>query len=473
MALLYPARAPVLHRPRLACRASSVPWGCDTDSSALDSGIALQQWLSQAGLPIQKVELKNVGAGGRGLVSKRMLYKGDRLLFLPATLAITTESEWACAEAGKVIRAKDLPEWPFLACYLISEASLGKSSPWYPYIAALPRRPGSILLWTALDVETHLSATSIKDRALQCVREVEDTFNDLNKQVFMKNREEFPPEVAINSIYILASLLLNQVFNLKSFKWAFGILFSRLVRLPSLGQKLALIPFGDMLNHDTEVTTFLDFDSGSKSITCTLDRGYESNREVFISYGKRSNGELLVAYGFVPSGKNSEDSVSITLGLDPADEMYEAKLGTLKEHGLSPQQSYPIKLKGWPVQLTAFARLITSPPSQLHRYSELASAATEEQGRRMQPVFTTEEQMKAYELILSACKQAIAASKNYLESKEVPRHGSLPKLASALCESELKILYRNEYILRSELRNLRSGKNSGLLGKVGSMFFRD
>jgi len=58
--------------------------------------------------------------------------------------------------------------------------------------------------------------------------------------------------------------------------------------------------------------------------------------QVFISYGKKSNGELLLSYGFVPKeGTNPSDSVELSLSLKESDESYKEKLELLKKYGLS------------------------------------------------------------------------------------------------------------------------------------------
>lgn len=57
---------------------------------------------------------------------------------------------------------------------------------------------------------------------------------------------------------------------------------------------------------------------------------------MFISYGKKSNGELLLSYGFVPKeGTNPSDSAELSLSLEKSDECYEEKLEALMKHGLS------------------------------------------------------------------------------------------------------------------------------------------
>ncbi|KAG8503192.1 hypothetical protein CXB51_001203 [Gossypium anomalum] len=127
-----------------------------------------------------------------------------------------------------------------------------------------------------------------------------------------------------------------KVFNMETFRWSFGILFSRLVRLPSMDGKVALVPWADMLNHSCEVETFLDYDKSSQGVVFTTDRAYQPGEQVFISYGKKSNGELLLSYGFVPKeGTNPSDSVELPLSLKKSDKCYKEKLEALKKHGLS------------------------------------------------------------------------------------------------------------------------------------------
>ncbi|KAF6169163.1 hypothetical protein GIB67_038660 [Kingdonia uniflora] len=58
---------------------------------------------------------------------------------------------------------------------------------------------------------------------------------------------------------------------METFKWSFGIVFSRLVRLPSLNEMVALLPWADMLNHSCEVETFLDYDKSSQAVVFTTD----------------------------------------------------------------------------------------------------------------------------------------------------------------------------------------------------------
>ncbi|KAJ7546475.1 hypothetical protein O6H91_08G041200 [Diphasiastrum complanatum] len=441
---------------------AAFPWGCDVES--LESGQILQEWLSSQGLPPQKMELQRVEAGGRGLVAQRKLRKGERLLYVPSSLIITTQSEWSSPKAGNVLQENGVPEWPQLASFLISEASQGKNSPWSSYIAALPQQPRSILQWTALDVDTYLAGSSIKDRALECIKDVNYTYHDLQERIFSRYPELFPSKV----------------------------------RLPSAGQQLALVPWADMLNHSTEVNAFLDVEASSKTVILELDRAYEKGEQVLISYGKRSNAELLLSYGFIPAGPNTNDFVEVEAELDPRDEMFTAKLDALQAHGLSSPQRFPVKLTGLPMQLLAFARLAVSTSMQTQYYSQMAIAATEKglASNKQQWDFDLEDKIKAFQFILTICEASISNLTRFLKGKEdllgddiihrgtAAEIGRQPKaeLAVALCNSERTILYRAQHVLRMELLELRAKKSGSRLGsklnppsfgpleKIGNLF---
>lgn len=103
---------------------------------------------------------------------------------------------------------------------------------------------------------------------------------------------------------------------------------------------------------------YLDYDQFSKSVVLKTDRKYNPGDQVpflklllfflnltlllrfffckvYVSYGPKSNGELLVAYGMVPAGRNPHNSVDFQLGLSSDDPIFEKKLQILKQNGLT------------------------------------------------------------------------------------------------------------------------------------------
>ncbi|KAK8925983.1 hypothetical protein KSP39_PZI018652 [Platanthera zijinensis] len=433
----------------------TIPWGCEIES--LESVSALQKWLSESGLPPQKMDIRRVNVGERGLVALKNIRKGEKLLFVPPSLVITANSEWTCEEAGYIMQSNSVPDWPLLATYLISEASLTETSRWNRYISALPRQPYSLLYWTRLELDMYLVASQIRVRAIERISDVTGVYNDLRARIFSKHPNLFPEEV----------------FNLETFKWSFGILFSRLVRLPAMDGKVALVPWADMLNHSSQVETFLDYDKSSKGIVFTTDRAYQLGEQVFISYGKKSNGELLLSYGFVPKeGTNPNDSVELSFSLKKDDECYNEKAEALRKHGLATPQQFPLQITGWSIQMMAYAYLVVSSSKMIQQYDELAStAAGKNMSRGGINYPELEEQMLQF--ILDCCESSILKYSKFLEGggpldsvttnvQQANRRSLLKQLAVDLCTSERRILFRAQYILRRKLRDIRNGELRGL-----------
>ncbi|KAM7503793.1 hypothetical protein LguiB_002697 [Lonicera macranthoides] len=422
-----------------------IPWGCEIDS--LENASALQKWLSESGLPPQKMDIEKVDVGERGLVALTNIRKGEKLLFVPPSLVINADSEWSFPEAGKVLKQNNVPDWPLLAAYLISEASLMKSSRWSNYISALPRQPYSLLYWTRSELDRYLEASQIRERAIERINGVTGTYNDLRLRIFSKYPHLFPEEV----------------YNMETFKWSFGILFSRLVRLPSLDGRVALVPWADMLNHSCEacerpVETFLDYDKSTKGVVFTTDRPYQPGEQVFISYGKKSNGELLLSYGFVPrEGTNPSDSVELPVSLKKSDKCYKEKMEVLKKYGLSKSECFPLQITGWPLELMAYAYLVVSPPSMSSQFEEMAAAASNNT-RAKKDIRYPELDEDAFQFILDSCESSISKYTKFLQAsgtmdvdvtlpKQLNRKLFLKQLAVDLCTSERRILFRAQYLV--------------------------
>ncbi|KAK1269349.1 hypothetical protein QJS04_geneDACA006721 [Acorus gramineus] len=418
----------------VAEEAGPVPWGCDVDS--VGNASALQRWLSESGLPPQKMGIERVDVGERGLVALKNIRKGEKLLFVPPSLVITADSKWSCQEAGDVLRKNFVPDWPLLATYLISEASLKDAS-----------------RWTRSELDMYLVASQIRERAIERITDVTATYDDLRLRIFSKHPQLFPEEI----------------FNMETFKWSFGIIFSRLVRCPSMDGKVALVPLADMLNHSSEVETFLDYDKASQGIVFTTDRPYQPGEQVFISYGKKSNGELLLSYGFVPKeGSNPNDSVDLSFSLNKSDKCCKEKLEALQKYGLSTPHRFPLRITGWPLELMAYAYLAVSPPSMRPQFEEMAAAASSKMNTKKALKYPEIEE-QALQFILDCCESSISKYTKILEGggslesvttspKQANRKLLLRQLAFDLCNSERRILFRAQYILRRRLRDMKTGE---------------
>ncbi|KAB2610732.1 ribulose-1,5 bisphosphate carboxylase/oxygenase large subunit N-methyltransferase [Pyrus ussuriensis x Pyrus communis] len=234
-----------------------------------------------------------------------------------------------------------------------------------------------------------------------------------------------------------------------------------------------MVPWADMLNHSCKVDAFLDYDKSSQGVVFSTDVAYEPGEQVFISYGKKSNGELLLSYGFVPrEGTNPRDSVELPLSLSKSDKCYKEKLEVLRKYGLSASQCYPIQITGWPLELMAYAYLAVSPPSMSGQFDEMAAAASNKSTAKKDLQYSEIEE-EALQFILDTCEGSISKYNKFLQAsgsmdldvtspKQLNRRLFLKQLAVDLSTSERRILFRAQYILRRRLRDIRSGELKAL-----------
>lgn len=69
-------------------------------------------------------------------------------------------------------------------------------------------------------------------------------------------------------------------FSRAALTWAFSVLLSRLVRLAALGDRQALVPWADLLNHSPQASGYLDWDAGQAGVVLALERDYQEGEQV-------------------------------------------------------------------------------------------------------------------------------------------------------------------------------------------------
>jgi hypothetical protein len=154
----------------------------------------------------------------------------------------------------------------------------------------------------------------------------------------------------------------------------------RLVRLPGRGDTLALLPYADLLNHQPGVETFLDFegDAHTGGVVLRADRAYAAGQQVFISYGEKSSGELLLQYGFVPpatAATNPHESVPVAVMLDAEDPLYDAKLAAMLRYAVPSSLRFPVRMAGMPATLLPAAAFVALSGCTAEHVEEVASVA--------------------------------------------------------------------------------------------------
>ena len=86
--------------------------------------------------------------------------------------------------------------------------------------------------------------------------------------------------------------------NLLSFFWRFTIL--GLEHSGFEDEVIALVPWIDFMNHDPNSKAYVAAtrDGNGPAVLLKTDRPYQGDEQIFDSYGRRSNDELLLLYGF-------------------------------------------------------------------------------------------------------------------------------------------------------------------------------
>jgi len=115
------------------------------------------------------------------------------------------------------------------------------------------------------------------------------------------------------------------------------------------------------------------------------DRAYAKNDQVLISYGQKSNAELLLLYGFVVD-RNLFDEVEVTVSLDESDPRYDEKVAFLKLQNLGPSMAFPLLIDRYSSELLQYLRLCCLTPSDgpldNFKYNERISVSNEAAAQR-------------------------------------------------------------------------------------------
>ncbi|KUI67662.1 Ribosomal lysine N-methyltransferase set10 [Cytospora mali] len=194
--------------------------------------------------------------------------------------------------------------------YLMKQYLMGKASFWYPYIATLPQ-PDVISSWSLPpfwpdEDLAFLDGTNTGVAAEEIRTNIKKEYKEARKILKEEDYENW------------------QDFTRPLYNWAFSIFASRSFR-PSLVMPRAvrdmevpkdvdiddfsvLLPVYDIINHDIKanVQWLVDHENTAAKVCRfqTLDE-YRPGEQVFNTYGKKTNSELLLSYGFVlPEGED-------------------------------------------------------------------------------------------------------------------------------------------------------------------------
>jgi hypothetical protein len=299
------------------------------------------------GVAVDTVDEYEGEKAGRGMVANREIKEGDELFSLPMDLLLTKAR--AQQVMGQNVITDDLSEYIAVALLLIRERNLGKESFWAPYINVLPtmEEVGPAFSWTDEQLDL-LSGSPVVPAAMSMRKKLEMEYAELQDGLFASHPDMFPPSV----------------YDFAAFSWAFTVLFSRAIRLGSLstGEAIALVPYADLFNHNPFANSYIDarqtgLFTKKDEVAVYSDRSYKQMEQVFISYGPKSNADLLLLYGFALD-RNPFNSVEVAVGLLEDDPLRAEKALFLKQSGQPEQMQVPLYNDRYPDELLQYLRLI-------------------------------------------------------------------------------------------------------------------
>eukprot|EP00581_Thalassiosira_minuscula_P015367 CAMPEP_0183721608 /NCGR_PEP_ID=MMETSP0737-20130205/13829_1 /TAXON_ID=385413 /ORGANISM="Thalassiosira miniscula, Strain CCMP1093" /LENGTH=577 /DNA_ID=CAMNT_0025951645 /DNA_START=79 /DNA_END=1809 /DNA_ORIENTATION=- len=311
-------------------------------------------------------------SSGRGLLARRSVNDGDELLKIPLDLCITRKS--ARAALGKDALQDGINEYLAIACQLIHEKYvLGSKSFFAPYIGVLPETDevNPTFTWPDEDLaflEGSPVVAATRSLQMKLRREYDDLLGNPDNGLIAKFPDRFPAEH----------------FTFENWEWAFTMLFSRAIRLRNLrvGERLAMVPYADLINHSAFSQAFIDaresgdwlFKDGDEEVILYADRGYRQMEQIYISYGQKSNAELLLLYGFALE-RNPYNSVDVTVSISPRtkavaeanegveeDPLAQEKIDFLSSVGRDETVDFPCYADRYPVEMLEYLRLMMMTP---------------------------------------------------------------------------------------------------------------
>ena len=319
-------------------------------------------------------ELTNESSG-RGLLARRNINQEEELLKIPLDLCLTKRS--ARKTIGTDILPPAINEYLAIACQLIHEKYvIGEKSHYKAYMDVLPEVNEVNPTFTWSDDDLSFLDGSPVIAATQSMQ--------------MKLRSEFDALLGGKGQLIdqYPDVFPREHFTYDAWEWAFTNLFSRAIRLRNMkdGETLAMVPYADLINHSPYSGAYLDaretgdwlFKTGEEEVTLYADRGYRKMEQIYISYGPKSNADLLLLYGFALE-RNPFNSVDVTVSIAPRtkelvkaafdenanveiDPLAEEKIQFLERVGRSNTVDFPCYADRYPTEMLEFLRLMMMTP---------------------------------------------------------------------------------------------------------------
>jgi len=153
---------------------------------------------------------------------------------------------------------------------------------WVPYFKTLPKSYDLPVTWGP-DAMEIIKGTSLYDEIVDLRSKIDSSYEEL----------------VLPTIHKYPHILSEKIHTLQAYEWALYTIYSR--QYTYEGEDGCLVPLADMINHNSELegtNSNYYFDKDSKTFKLFVHQTYTKEEEVFISYGKKTNEQLMQCYGF-------------------------------------------------------------------------------------------------------------------------------------------------------------------------------
>lgn len=334
--------------------------------SSPDSTECFLNWLRENGAGFPKLSWPSVDTVGgcRGARALEDIAPGEHMIEIPIKLMMSPPHAFRDPVIGPILKAsEDLLQGDLLlTVYIMFEMSKGEASFYYPYLQCLPG-PGSVSQWTDSQL-AELENGDLIHKAKNKLISLRNTYS----RTIVKLCNTYPNELPLEPSYSYDKFL---------FAW-----YS--VQARAFGKRLrwtAMVPYADCLNHGNLQTKY-DYNVDGNGFFRLFPSGqnrYLAGTEVFNSYGRRNNDNLLMDYGFAMLD-NEWEKVEVLLTLPSTDENFGIKrtlLFTLL--GLHSQSTFFLERNTFPLDALSFLRVAHLDENELNTAQEMADGIAGQQ----------------------------------------------------------------------------------------------